>query len=104
MAGALQNDPRPEPIRRAELENLDPAEALLELKVLDPAMGSGHFLVTAVDFLSERIADLINSVPITPEWLDGDYTSPLVKRVGDDSHRNHTPGRRIKLGVGSGAT
>ena len=81
MAGALQNDPRPEPIRRAELENLDPAEALLELKVLDPAMGSGHFLVTAVDFLSERIADLINSVPITPEWLDGDYTSPLVKRV-----------------------
>ncbi len=80
-AAALQNDPRPEPIRRTELEALDPAEALLALKVLDPAMGSGHFLVTAVDYLSERIAALIESVPITPEWLDGDYTSPLVKRV-----------------------
>ena len=45
-------------------------------------MGSGHFLVTAVDFLSDYIAELIEYVPAVPEWLDGDnYASPLLERV-----------------------
>ena len=44
-------------------------------------MGSGHFLVTAVDFLSDYIAELIERVPSVPEWLDGEYASPLVGRV-----------------------
>ena len=43
-------------------------------------MGSGHFLVTAVDFLSDYVADLIEYVPAVPEWLD-EYASPLVDRV-----------------------
>ena len=43
-------------------------------------MGSGHFLVTAVDFLSDYVADLIEYAPAVPEWLDG-YASPLVDRV-----------------------
>jgi hypothetical protein len=43
-------------------ETLDPlltgqsAEEILELKVVDPAMGSGHFLVAAVDYLALAIA------------------------------------------------
>ena len=32
-------------------------ETVLELKVLDPAMGSGHFLVEATDYLAQRIVD-----------------------------------------------
>ena len=44
-------------------------------------MGSGHFLVTAVDFLSDYIAELIEYVPAVPAWRDADYDSPLVKRV-----------------------
>ncbi len=32
-------------------------EAVLELKVLDPAMGSGHFLVETTDYLAQRIVD-----------------------------------------------
>ena len=80
-AAELKNDRRPKPQRKGELRKLDPAEAVLNLKVLDPAMGSGHFLVTAVDFLSDYIADLIEYVPVVPEWLDGDYVSPLVNRV-----------------------
>ena len=44
-------------------------------------MGSGHFLVTAVDFLSDYIADLVWRVPAVPDWLDGEYVSPLVERV-----------------------
>ena len=80
-AEALKSDRRPKAQRLAELLPLDPAEAVLDLKVLDPAMGSGHFLVTAVDFLSDYVAELIEYVPAVPEWLDGEYASPLVDRV-----------------------
>ena len=80
-AEALKSGKRPKAQRRDELAKLDPAEAVLNLKVLDPAMGSGHFLVTAVDFLSDYIADLIAYVPVVPEWLDGEYVSPLVERI-----------------------
>ena len=80
-AAELKSDRRSRAQRKADLLKLDPAEAVLELKVLDPAMGSGHFLVTAVDFLSDYIAELIEYVPTVPEWLDGEYISPLVKRV-----------------------
>ena len=87
-ARELASDRRPKHQRRGELRRLDPAEAVLELKVLDPAMGSGHFLVTAVDFLADYIADLVEYVPAVPEWLDGDdaYESPLVERVADIRH------------------
>ena len=80
-SGALQSDRRPKAERLAELRKIDPAEAVLNLKVLDPAMGSGHFLVTAVDFLADTIADLIEYVPAVPAWLDAPYESPLVQRV-----------------------
>ena len=80
-AAALQNDRHPKAERHAELTKLDPAEAVLDLKVLDPAMGSGHFLVTAVDFLSDYTSELIEYVPAVPAWLDGAYASPLVQRI-----------------------
>ena len=80
-AAELAGDPRPKAERYAELLQLDPAEAVLDLKVLDPAMGSGHFLVTAVDFLSDYIAEMVEHAPGVPEWLDGGYVSPLVERL-----------------------
>ncbi len=33
-------------------------ERVLDLKTLDPAMGSGHFLVSACDYIARRIAEL----------------------------------------------
>ena len=82
-ATELRSDRRPKAERRAELARLDPAEAVLDLKVLDPAMGSGHFLVSAVDFLTDYIADLIEFAPAVPDWLGEDdaYHSPLLDRV-----------------------
>ena len=77
----LRSDRRPISERRADLMRLDPAEAVLELKVLDPAMGSGHFLVTAVDFLSDQIADMVEEAPSVPDWLEDEYVSPLAGRV-----------------------
>jgi len=43
--------------RLAELTPLDPATRLLELKICDPAMGSGHFLVSLVDWLTDRVLE-----------------------------------------------
>ena len=80
-ASELGRDRRPRAERLAELATMDPAEAALDLKILDPAMGSGHFLVTAVDFLSDWIAERAESVPDLPEWMKGEYVSPLVERV-----------------------
>ncbi len=34
-------------------------EAFFDLKTLDPAMGSGHFLVEAVDYITDRMADFL---------------------------------------------
>lgn len=36
------------------------------LTVLDPAMGSGHFLVEAVDYLSDRLIGFLNAFPWNP--------------------------------------
>jgi hypothetical protein len=36
-------------------------QAVLNLKVLDPAMGSGHFLVGAVEYLAGRLLDIVES-------------------------------------------
>ena len=80
-AAALGSDHRPQAERLAELSRLDPAAAVLDLKILDPAMGSGHFLVTAVDYLSDTIAELVEYVPAVPAWLPDPYVSPLVERV-----------------------
>ena len=82
-AEELRSDRGPKAARLAELRGLDPAEAVLDLKVLDPAMGSGHFLVSAVDFLTDYIADLIEFAPAVADWLDADdpYHSPLLDRV-----------------------
>ena len=63
------------------LQAADAAEAVLNVKVVDPAMGSGHFLVAAVDYLAGRIADLMDHPPRqSASWLKG-YESPLVARV-----------------------
>jgi hypothetical protein len=65
--------------RLATLAALDPAERLLELKICDPAMGSGHFLVSLVDYLADRV---ITSIAETAALVTfGDYVSPLIARI-----------------------
>ncbi len=41
------------------LDALDPASQILELKICDPAMGSGHFLVALVDYLADQVLEAI---------------------------------------------
>ena len=39
---------------------------LFDFRVLDPAMGSGHFLVAAADLLTNRLLAFLNEFPVNP--------------------------------------
>ena len=72
------------------LNAIDPASAILELKVCDPAMGSGHFLVTLVDYLADavleaqtRAAQAVAELPGVAHWIESGrpWQSPVVART-----------------------
>ncbi|MBF0371935.1 MAG: Eco57I restriction-modification methylase domain-containing protein [Alphaproteobacteria bacterium] len=76
-AERLRADTRAKGVRLAALRRLDPAQAMLEIKVCDPAMGSGHFLVSLVDYLGDRVQAAIAEAA---ELFPG-YESPLVTAI-----------------------
>lgn len=80
-AAELASDRRRTELRLEELHSLDPAEAVLSLKVVDPAMGSGHFLVSLVDYLAEHVTTLMGEAHHAVAWAD--YVSPMVRRLAD---------------------
>jgi hypothetical protein len=53
----------------------DKIERILSIKVLDPAMGSGHFLVEATDFLAEKLVKYVK-----PEQLDEEKEIDWARR------------------------
>ncbi|MDA8383567.1 MAG: restriction endonuclease [Betaproteobacteria bacterium] len=63
--------------RLEELSAVDPAEAILRLRVCDPAMGSGHFLVTLVDWMTDRVLDAMAAAELA---VPG-YASPVAARI-----------------------
>ena len=95
-AERLASDRRPLGARRLELEALDSATALLGLKICDPAMGSGHFLVTLVDWLADRVLEATADAAALADWAD--YASPVLGRVAairarilDEARRRRWP-------------
>jgi hypothetical protein len=48
------------------LHHQDLVEGLFDLRVLDPAMGSGHFLVETADFVTNELLKFLNQFPINP--------------------------------------
>lgn len=52
--------------RSMELRDTEIIQRLFDFRVLDPAMGSGHFLVSAVDFIADRLIDFLNGFPGNP--------------------------------------
>lgn len=54
-------------------------DEILKIKVLDPAMGSGHFLVEATDFLAHALVEALNSEIVfessTQGWFLRDETT-----------------------------
>src|SRR6516225_4488686 len=54
-------------------------EKIFDLTVLDPAMGSGHFLVEAVDFITDRLLRFLNQFPINPVSFALDRTRASIQ-------------------------
>ena len=88
----LTNSSLAEDRRMGRLKLLDPAEKILELKVCDPAMGSGHFLVSLVDYLTDRVINAMAEVEVLWEG----YISPLSERI--DGIRNTIIGNAEEQG------
>jgi hypothetical protein len=78
-AATLAIDGRTKETRLAELLALDPASQFLDLKICDPAMGSGHFLVSLVDWLADRVLEAMAEASATVNFIA--YTSPLASRI-----------------------
>jgi hypothetical protein len=57
------------------------ANAALELNILDPAMGSGHFLVEATTHLAEEIASHPTTKPLSEKSKDEDEIAHWRRRV-----------------------
>lgn len=47
-------------------QHRDLVEQLFNIRVLDPAMGSGHFLVEAVDYITDALLNFLNAFPANP--------------------------------------
>jgi len=71
------------------LDKLDPASAILDLKICDPAMGSGHFLVSLVDYLADEILETLAEAELevaAQSWakdIANPWASPLIARIHD---------------------
>ena len=72
------------------LDKADPASTILELKVCDPAMGSGHFLVALVDDLADRVLEAVTAAQLlvaAQPWAahlveqGRPWQSPIVARL-----------------------
>jgi hypothetical protein len=75
MEASKQSEDR----RIGTLAGFDPAEKLLDLKICDPAMGSGHFLVSLVDYLADQVITAMAEAQALVTF--GDYVSPLIARI-----------------------
>ena len=95
----LRSDRRPVAARLQELAGVDPAAALLNLKICDPAMGSGHFLVSLVEWLAVRVLEAMAEATALVDW--GDYVSPLADRSIDVRRRYHSRRSRSTSGRSS---
>jgi len=78
-AEAAAHDTRAMQTRLDELAVLDPASRLLDLKICDPAMGSGHFLVSLVDWLADRVLAAMEEAKAAVAFAP--YASPLAARI-----------------------
>ena len=84
------------------IDDADPATQILELKICDPAMGSGHFLVALVDWLASRV---LEAIATTEELVNRErwalhlaergrpHVSPVVNRIAEVRSRIKQAGK-----------
>lgn len=66
-----------------QLQKADPAKAITRLRICDPAMGSGHFLVSLVDRLTNHALDAIAEAQalVKERFPELDYESPVSEEI-----------------------
>src|SRR5215208_7038896 len=63
---SLTRERKSEEYRAERRREAGALRTLLDVKVLDPAMGSGHFLVAAVDYLTDEFSRIISELDAEP--------------------------------------
>ncbi len=66
---------------------------VFDIKVLDPAMGSGHFLVEAVDFITDKILDFLNAFPWNPVTAHLRWTRETILKEMERQSISIDPGK-----------
>ncbi|MYD57541.1 MAG: hypothetical protein F4246_11075 [Rhodothermaceae bacterium] len=64
IGGSLEPALRDHFARLDELDESDASEAFFDFRVADVAMGSGHFLISAVDLMEKKMADYLADRPL----------------------------------------
>jgi len=77
--------------KEAEEKKTSYIDVTLSINILDPAMGSGHFLVGAVEFLSQKLLEAVqkdfeagkiaDTAPYTNDWARRDIVSHCIYGV-----------------------
>lgn len=68
--------------KEAQAANQRYVDATLSIKVLDPAMGSGHFLVGAVEYLAQKLLEAVQEDLRMGETADASsYTTEWARRA-----------------------
>lgn len=90
-------------LEKAEMPQDDPekvaneyshvVDELFDIKVLDPAMGSGHFLVEAVDVISDRMIAFLTGFPWNPVTAALSQTRQAILRAATEKDITIDPGR-----------
>jgi len=96
LLGKYRKKTELKPYEWDRLDASDPASRFLSLKICDPAMGSGHFLVALVDWLADRAleaaqgaANAVNACAFAAhlEEQGRPWSSPIVSRIADIRRR-----------------
>ncbi len=97
-ADELSREARPHEHLLRELQDVDPAWAILRLKICDPAMGSGHFLVSLVNWMADKVIKAMGEAEHIVSWSDEPYISQLAdeivkirKEITHQALQNHWP-------------
>ncbi|GHO65549.1 hypothetical protein KSC_044410 [Ktedonobacter sp. SOSP1-52] len=69
-------------------------DEFFDIKVLDPAMGSGHFLVEAVDYITRRMLKFLDQVPTNPVRYE---LKKIELSIAEEMERQHIVIDRSKL-------
>jgi hypothetical protein len=77
---------RPKPIEQADEIGKGLVDELFNIKVLDPAMGSGHFLVEAVDFITDKTLEFLNAFPWNPILVHLEQMRKTIQEQMDEQN------------------